>query len=83
VGPQLDTAKTDSDGDGVPDITELKTGKNPNVRDAPVVSGDGGVVTLPPEPVELPTAKFGCGGTIIPMAPLLLAAILWRRRKSA
>jgi hypothetical protein len=40
----LETSMTDSDGDGVPDITELKTGKNPNVKDAVVVMPDAGIM---------------------------------------
>jgi hypothetical protein len=45
---------TDSDGDGVADIDELRAGTDPSV---PQVSGDGGLAFLPPEP---PALETGC-----------------------
>jgi hypothetical protein len=72
---------TDSDGDGVGDIQELKNGTDPNV------AGGSGGSTLTP--------KYGCGGGDLtqPMNPasvggavsffaLALAAVVNRRRRS-
>ncbi len=38
----LEAMGTDSDGDGTPDIAELKAGRDPNVKDAPADAGAGG-----------------------------------------
>jgi hypothetical protein len=74
----LDTAldalaaeKTDSDGDGVPDIDELKTGSNPNV------AGGGSV----------PPPSYGCfdvsgqPGSPLALLPVLLGLLLLRARR--
>jgi hypothetical protein len=62
----LAAEKTDSDGDGVPDIDELKAGTNPN-------SAGGGVV---------PPPTYGCfdvsgqPGSPLALLPVLLALLL-------
>ena len=74
----LDTAldalaaeKTDSDGDGTPDIDELKAGTDPNVA--------GGSAVPPP--------SYGCfdvsgqPGSPLGLAPVLLAFLLLRLRR--
>lgn len=74
---RLTTDKTDSDGDGMSDVDELKTGRNPNVADG---SADGGQA---PPATNLPVPTYGC--TAVPGAlPLLgfaLAALGLRRRR--
>ncbi len=73
---KLEADKVDSDGDGVPDIEELKTGRDPNRAEA--TGGDG-------EPIleeVLPEPTYGCGvapgGLSLGLAGLLL--VLQRRR---
>jgi uncharacterized protein (TIGR03382 family) len=74
---KLTTDKTDSDGDGMSDIDELKAGRNPNVVDG---STDGGSVT---PPTTLPPPTYGCTAVpgILPLAGLALAALALRRRR--
>ena len=75
----LDTAldalaaeKTDSDGDGVPDIDELKAGTNPNV------AGGG----------DVPPPSYGCfdvsgqPGSPLALLPVALALLLLRLRRA-
>lgn len=82
----LETAVTDSDGDGVGDVAELRAGTNPNVASAPADGGTGGGAgggagggggggeVLPPP-------KFGCGGTVVPGLTVAAALALLRRRR--
>lgn len=82
---KLQAAGTDSDLDGVADITELKNGTDPNVKnDAPGVDGGtgggaGGGGTPPPPP------SYGCGASAVPtlfgLGGLALLAGLLRRRR--
>lgn len=77
---QLDKDGVDSDGDGTPDIEELKNGTDPNQ--------EGGAVINQPDPVYGCTANVASGGPgrAGPGAALLLAAIAAlgaRRRRSA
>lgn len=82
----LATAGTDSDGDGVGDVAELKAGTDPNVG-APSdggtgggagggAGGGGGGAGGPPPP------RFGCGASVAPglLAGATLALLLRRRR---
>ena len=75
----LDTAldalaaeRTDSDGDGVPDIDELKAGTNPNV------AGGG----------DVPPPSYGCfdvsgqPGSPLALLPVALALLLLRLRRA-
>lgn len=73
----LAAANVDSDGDGVPDVTELKTGLNPNVKHGV----DGG--TPGPELPEPP--RYGCGAESTPAvlglwAALMTLAVVFRKR---
>jgi hypothetical protein len=61
--------KTDSDSDGVPDIEELKRGRNPNAVETIVVTdagagADGGrtitIVEVAPPPSSVPLLETGC-----------------------
>ena len=69
----MQTAATDSDGDGVSDIQELKNGTDPNVAQG----ADGGVG------VVLPPIKYGCGASVAPgvLAALGVLALVGRRRR--
>lgn len=93
---KLEMDGTDSDMDGVADITELRNGTNPNVADAPMDGGtleDGGTPPVPdagvtPEPPpEIPEPSYGCSqsgsgllGALMGLVALALFAI---RRRSA
>jgi hypothetical protein len=73
----LASANVDSDGDGVPDITELKNGTDPNVKAA--VDGGTPAPTLPEPP------RYGCGAETTPAvlglwAALATLAVAFRRR---
>lgn len=76
---QMAAQKTDSDGDGIPDIVELKNGTDPNRA--------GGVA-----PAKQPDLAYGCApATIAPSSPGrtgvflgiagVVAAIAWARRR--
>lgn len=73
----MQTSGVDSDGDGTPDITELKNRTDPNVK-AGIDGGTGPTETLPPPP------RYGCGAETTPAAlgvwGLLVAVALLRRR---
>lgn len=78
----LAAKRTDSDGDGSPDVEELKAGRNPNVADGTAADGGtgagGGTAETPPTP------KYGCGASAVPglggfTALMVLAA--WSRRR--
>jgi hypothetical protein len=83
---QLEAEKVDSDGDGAPDIAELRAGTDPNVSSL----GGGDAGTGAPE-----TPRYGCGAQIAPAratrtaeAALVLAVVaglvrLGRRRARA
>jgi hypothetical protein len=84
----LAAAKTDSDGDGTDDITELKAGRDPNKADAPSDGGTGGGSATGggaggggSEPLPL---KYGCGASVVPELSVLavLAFFAARRRRS-
>lgn len=82
----LQSAGTDSDGDGTGDVAELMAGRNPNVADGSTTDGgtpvtDGGISggTIPPP-------KFGCGANAAPGAGWLLglgALVHWWSRRRA
>ena len=72
---RLEMNETDSDGDGVPDIEELKTGRNPNAREIVVAPPDAGSgdVAAPPQVVvveEPPPAGPALMETGCVVAPL-------------
>lgn len=74
----ITTAKTDSDGDGVSDVDELKAGTDPNK--GAVAMTDGGVV-------EDNTIRYGCFAQAAPQfaltgLPTLAALLLLRRRRA-
>jgi len=85
-------ARADSDGDGVPDITELKNGKDPNdASDEPLAAGDAGLDAGPVTVTMLliPEPEHGCSiaprrrGTFDEVALLVGVAAsfaLWWRR---
>lgn len=86
----METANTDSDGDSVGDIAELKAGTNPNVPDnASTVRVDGGTAPAPATP-ESPS--YGCGANMAGQGPspggaastlaLGLAVLGLRRRRT-
>jgi hypothetical protein len=73
---------TDSDGDGVPDVDELRNGTDPNVPQAT----DGGTIALPKQP---PLPETGCSVSTpvdrtqgLPFASgvIALGALVLRRR---
>ncbi|AKU98541.1 hypothetical protein AKJ09_05205 [Labilithrix luteola] len=65
---KLEADGTDSDGDCVPDVTELRQGQDPNVSNGG--SCGGGVSTASPP-------RYGCGATITPTrAPAWSAAFV-------
>ena len=64
----MQTAGTDSDGDGVSDIAELKAGTDPNV------AGTSTGTTLPP-------LSYGCGAQSAPGALALWALAAWAGRR--
>lgn len=69
----LTAASTDSDGDGVPDVSELRAGTDPNASLAPQLTP-----TVPP--------RYGCGASAVPETLVLGALIaalapVWRRRR--
>ncbi|MCA2981002.1 MAG: hypothetical protein INH37_22250 [Myxococcaceae bacterium] len=84
----LETATTDSDLDGCPDIAELKSvpATNPNVRDcgtggADAGSGGGGAGGGGTESPEVGPLRYGCGANVAPGLLALSALLaLWRRR---
>lgn len=70
----------DTDGDGMPDVDELREGRDPNV------SGEGDICAL--------DVRYGCGARVEPQSPLsptgtgaallgLLGLGLWIRRRHA
>jgi hypothetical protein len=87
----LDAAMTDSDGDGVPDITELRNVTDPNVANTSTDGGTGGGgggtgggtggggEVLPP-------VRYGCGANAVPglagLAGAALVVALRRRRRA-
>jgi hypothetical protein len=72
---KMTTNKTDSDGDGVSDVDELKAGTNPNVANG---AADGG--TAPPVN-NLPVPTYGCAAVpgVMPLVGLALLALAGRR----
>lgn len=84
----LATNGTDSDGDGVGDIDELKAGKNPNVADAAPADGgtgevpDAGDPPLPPR--VIPEPSYGCttvGGGLVGLLVAMLSFWFFAARK--
>ena len=68
----MESEVVDSDGDGTPDIAELKAGEDPNRND----SGTGGEV--------LPDPRYGCGAEVVGGPAMGLLGGLWlllRRRR--
>lgn len=72
----LATAKTDSDGDGMSDIDELKAGRDPNVAESSDggVGGGGGTTT----PGAL---TYGCGSNEVPLLVSGLGVLVLLRRR--
>jgi MYXO-CTERM domain-containing protein len=75
----MQTAGTDSDHDGFPDIAELVKNMDPNVPN----SADGGVApggVVPPPPMQ-----YGCGASVTPglLGALGVLAFLSRRRRAS
>lgn len=71
VGPALDALDammTDSDCNGIPDVEQLKDGRDPN---APGDYIDGSGKTAPPETgcSSSITTAYGCGAQLAPAAP--------------
>lgn len=82
LGTALDALEangTDSDGDTLLDIDELKMGTNPNVKNT--VGVDGGMGEE--EPIKtLPPVRFGCGADVVPYMLVIAALVpLIRRRR--
>lgn len=87
----LETNMTDSDMDGVPDVTELRNATDPNKADAVTDGGVGGGAgggsgggTGGGTVEELPPPRYGCGANAAPgllgLAGLLAGLALRRRR---
>lgn len=83
----LEQNGSDSDGDGLPDVTELRAGTSPNVFDA--VEGGAGASGAGdmPCPVILPLPETGCGfaprsapGGWLSASGVALLALVRRRR---
>jgi hypothetical protein len=72
----MQSGAVDSDGDGVPDLEELRAGGDPNVP-----STDGGQPA-----VTLPEPTYGCvagdGVSLVPVAAIALALALRPRRST-
>ncbi len=73
----LETAGTDSDGDGLGDVAELRVGRDPNLADGTDGGSGGGGGTTGPGAL-----RYGCGAESVPglLAGLALVVLLTRRR---
>jgi hypothetical protein len=72
----LEADGTDSDGDGTPDIAELRAGSDPNMR------ADGSTATAD----EIPLPETGCSishvdGSAAPWPLAIVLILAWRRKK--
>jgi len=66
---QMEAAKVDSDGDGVPDIAELRAGNDPNI------AGTAGLIGRA-------DPSYGCSsGTPTGAGALIIVWLLWLRRR--
>jgi hypothetical protein len=83
----LQSAGTDSDSDGVPDITELKNGTDPNVADAATDGGTGGGAGgSGGGGGTVATETYGCGSSMVPGVMGLSSLVAWtllRRRRAS
>ncbi|MBL8911351.1 MAG: hypothetical protein JNM17_11720 [Archangium sp.] len=78
----METAGTDSDGDGVGDVAELRAGTNPNVADQMTGTG-GGAGGGGGSTVVLPPLTYGCGADVSPGLFVLVALVPLIRRRFA
>lgn len=73
----LEQQEKDSDGDGVPDIAELREGSDPNVK-----RSDALIACAPPAIAHGCSAASGPAANGAGACVLLLALAAWRRRRS-
>lgn len=77
----LQQRNTDSDGDGVPDIMEIKQGSDPSDASSRTSAcTDGGAGAEGGGGGSLPQPSFGCGAAAVALFPLLLILAVVRRR---
>lgn len=77
---RLQTAKTDSDQDGVSDVDELTQGQDPNV--ANFTGTDGGSSSGTGNSTPPPAPSYGCQTTSQSVWPWAAVLLLVRRRRS-